>query len=245
MTAFRGAHPNGARAVRFRNDSGETIPAYAAIHIIGTETVNRQVLFLADQWDGDGMPIIYFNSHADIEDGDYGQAFQPNTAQWVLYDTEDAIVFQGEWGPVADSWSLGIDGTGFIVMGGETDGRVLAIEKPASTSGDPWIIFQPRDVCTGVGFACNCSVSVIRAASCNSGLTVGDEVNVWDFNRNAFNLPEELLFNSYGLAHKFTNDFFQFDDLEGSGSGSGVDDCVWVVTQMFCVVEDQGSGSAS
>lgn len=122
--------PAGVRKVTFQNDSGETVPAYACIQLTGTTTLNSRVVFTADQWDGDGSDdIFYFNGPIDVADGETGEAFQPNTAQWVLYDTEGTPAFQEEWGPVSGSWEIGSDGTGFIIMGGATDGRVLAVAK--------------------------------------------------------------------------------------------------------------------
>lgn len=121
---------SGVRKVTFRNDAGEMIPAYALIQITGAVTVNDQVIFTADQWDGgDTSDVFYFNGPMDVADGEYGSAFQPNTAQWVLYDDADTPGFQEEWGPVENSFEIGADGTGFIILGGQTDGRVLAVAK--------------------------------------------------------------------------------------------------------------------
>jgi hypothetical protein len=152
-----------------------------------------------------------------------------------------------EWKRDDDHNSMELDTGGLGLSFAEGD-VVVAYWEPQrgawipvlGEGGDPWIVFQPDRVCPNVGLSCNCSVSIVKAASCGSGVKIGDEVQVWDFNRNAFNLPEELLFASYGLAHKFKNGFFQFAAPGDTPAG-----CVWVVTQMFCVNEDQGSGEGS
>ena len=130
MTAPRQSEPAGVRKVVFLSAASDVIPAYAAIQILAPTTLaSGFVCWNAQKWDGgDTADIIYFNGNSDVAVGAYGQAFQPNTAQWVLYDTADTPAFQEDWGPVSGSYEIGLAGSGFIIMGGATDGRVLAVK---------------------------------------------------------------------------------------------------------------------
>lgn len=158
--------------------------------------------------------------------------YDHETEEWKRDDSHNALDLDA--GGTRLSFAVG------DVVVAYWDPQRVALIPIDGGGGDPWIIFQPTEVCPDVGLACNCSVVIVRGASCSSGVNVGDELQVWDFNRNSFNLPEDLLFNSYGLAHKFKNGFFQFAAPGNTPAG-----CVWVVTQMFCVIEDQGSGEDS
>jgi len=95
------------------------------------------------------------------------------------------------------------------------------------------IQFRPIDVCEGIGFSCDCVTAVVATGSCNSGLSPGDEVQVWDQSRGWFNMPEELLFNSIGWAHKV-----KVTEEEQYSLPFPIGPCRWVVFSMDPVEQE-------
>lgn len=97
---------------------------------------------------------------------------------------------------------------------------------------DGFIFFVPIGVCQGIGFTCDCVLARVVTASCGSGVNVGDEVNVWDLNREHLQLPEELLFTTVGQAHWVKIHESAHDRPVGL-TGT----CRWAVTRMGCAEE--------
>jgi hypothetical protein len=95
------------------------------------------------------------------------------------------------------------------------------------------IQFQPLDVCEGIGLTCDCVTARVLTASCGSGISPGDEVQVWDQSRGWFEMPQELLFNSVGWAHKVkVTEQDQYDIPFPLGA------CRWVVISMDCIEQE-------
>jgi len=96
-------------------------------------------------------------------------------------------------------------------------------------SSDGFIFFVPIEVCEGIGFTCDCVKARVITASCGSGVNVGDEVNVWDLNREHLQLPTELLWETVGQAHWVKIHESDYDRPEGL-TGT----CRWAVVRMGC-----------
>jgi hypothetical protein len=103
--------------------------------------------------------------------------------------------------------------------------------------GGEIIQFAPIDVCEGIGFTCDCVTARVVTATCGSGLSPGDEVQVWDQSRGWFQMPEDLLFRSIGWAHKVK--VTEADVYEGLPFYVG--DCRWVVMSMDCIEQEPAS----
>lgn len=229
MTASQ-SEPRGVRVVTYRNDSGETIPAYALIQFTGTAEVNGQIVWTATKWDGGSTgDVFYFNGPSDVADGRTGFAIQPNTAQWVLYDDADTPAFQEEWGPVANSFEIGSGGSGFLVMSAPTSGRVLAVAKSGG-SGVQVIRFEIDSVDCSI---CNATASVLSRPPGVSTVTGEDsyeQVTVYDFARCFLDAPEEDLIGRKGFAV-----YLDFGSVPGDcavepGITSG-----WLILSLCCV----------
>ncbi len=83
---------------------------------------------------------------------------------------------------------------------------------------------------------CDSVVAEVTDISCaGAGVSVGDEVVVWDPDRCHFNVPLEVLIGAHGSASKMVNDTEYLTDclydLEAEGA------CRWV-TGPLCCVED-------
>lgn len=122
--------PRGVRKVSIKNESGEVIPAYAAIQVTGTTLLNGVNVFTVTKWDGgDSADVIWFNSETDVAIGATGAAFIPMVPHWVLYDDANEPAFQEEWGVEENTFKLHKDGSGFIIMGAANGTRVLAVKQ--------------------------------------------------------------------------------------------------------------------
>lgn len=85
------------------------------------------------------------------------------------------------------------------------------------------------EVCDGIGFACDCAIADVVTASCGSGVSPGDQINVWDLCRLWLNMPNELLTTSsfycqYVKVHE--DDYNRPPGLTG--------ECRWIVVGMCC-----------
>jgi hypothetical protein len=108
------------------------------------------------------------------------------------------------------------------------DAKKLWIASGGASDGI--IQFQPTDICEGIGLSCDCVTAVVLTSSCGSSMNPGDEVQVWDQSRGWFEMPQALLFNSVGWAHKV-----KITEVERSGLPFDIGDCRWVVTSMDCI----------
>jgi hypothetical protein len=124
--------PAGVNAVAFRNDSSETVPAYAVMKMTGTAVVNGAYIFKADKPDTWGSQYShYLNGPFDVEDGAYGTSYIPTCPTWVKYDTGATPAVGEMWGPKNDEWELFQHVGGFQVVSTDTDdGKVLVIQRP-------------------------------------------------------------------------------------------------------------------
>lgn len=95
------------------------------------------------------------------------------------------------------------------------------------------IQFQPTDVCEGIGLTCDCVTATVVTSSCGSTIQPGDVVQVWDQSRGWFQMPEPLLFNSIGWAHKV-----KVTEAEQYELPFDVGPCRWVVFAMDCVEQE-------
>lgn len=123
-------------AVRFRNDSGETAPAYGVMRCTGMQETVDGVDFVVI-----AKPSTTFTQHylingpLDVANGKSGYGFfawhRPRRA---LFDTGSAAAFQ-TWGPKAGQWALSAEREGFKVYGNRDDvnSTVLVMQEPITT----------------------------------------------------------------------------------------------------------------
>lgn len=82
---------------------------------------------------------------------------------------------------------------------------------------------------------CDYVVATILGKSCNSTVTVGDEVNVWDPSQCHFNLPLAILIGSRGTATDMFNDLVGEIDCSDDRLADGA--CRFVVHSLCCTEE--------
>lgn len=136
-------------------------------------------------------------------------------------------------------------GDGYLVVKRDKFGRWLA---EAGGSGGHTVI-RFRVVSVGsfqslLSQECLSVVAVVLEVSCSSsGVSVGDEVTIWDPLACWFNLPIDILENTAGMAVKMEiGSNFVPSQCEATGTGTGTaatadTSCYWVVQNLCCAEE--------
>ena len=131
----------------FKNESGETVPAWAVLYVQGIDGATG--LYSVGQPQVDGMTIgsAMFNGPAAVPAGGYGSC----TRDWpatALYDPNDGEPVAGQiWGTGAFQWALRLGQPGFEIQGGVSaeDSRVqvLAADAGGSNAVRPVFVTGP------------------------------------------------------------------------------------------------------
>lgn len=114
------------RWVDCKNNGSDEIPSFAALHITGTEVLDRnEPILLVEQAD-EHIPLLWaINSHMPIPSSGYGLCTM-DTPAWVQYDTGDTPSIGEPWGIEKSTWKLHQGLPGFIVIGGEVTQNSVA-----------------------------------------------------------------------------------------------------------------------
>jgi hypothetical protein len=120
--------------IRWKNLSGEVIPAYAVVKLSSYNAVDKH--YNAVKPDGEGS-IYHLSGPVAVAVDAYGESVMWNTA--ILGLTFAA--FNTVVGPVANSWEMSEEGTGFVVFSDAEDG-VAAILQVGGGTGTHEIWFR-------------------------------------------------------------------------------------------------------
>src|SRR5690606_9448074 len=93
------------------NQSGENIPAYAAMRVTGATQLLGDYVVTVGKPDGSGGPHL-FNGPTVIGAGKHGQA-QPGPVVSAWFDTTDTVPVGEQFGPVSGEWRLAPGGAGW------------------------------------------------------------------------------------------------------------------------------------
>ena len=130
-----GKHHAGGRWLAFRNDSGETIPAFAVMRITGVVTIEGRAVLTVAKPNADSLKNVLFNSSASVSSGGYGSGTYEFPC-YAKYQTSSSAVLNDEWGTANGLWALKKDNTGFAIIGGETADRVI-VRNVGGEGGGP------------------------------------------------------------------------------------------------------------
>lgn len=105
--------------IGFRNDSGETIPAFACMRVTGEITVSGAVLWTVTKPDTTFARFYLINGPDTVSTNDlYGTGSFVDLPDRVLYDSADGTPAAGEvWGPYPSQWGLKRHMYGFRILG--------------------------------------------------------------------------------------------------------------------------------
>lgn len=191
--------PFGVRAVSYRNDSEETVPAYGIIKITNTIKQAGIYLFKGEKSDTWGSQYShYVNGPFDVAAGDEGICYVPNGPTWAKFD-DGATPSAGEtWGPTDDSWELSQHVGGFLVISNQTDdGKMLVTQRPML-----WFLGK-TDAAHSKGTTGTVSIW--------SGATVGSETDTTVNKTDVYNRFADLETDKWVHCRWIKDDDFEFD----------------------------------
>jgi hypothetical protein len=113
--------------MQVRNDSGDVIPAFAAMRVTGVVEVKKETVFTVDQQDTSDAPVLINGPTPiavwDEDHPDYGVA-QPGPIVAAYFDTADSPAVGDELGPEDGEWKLTAAGSGWVYLGALADENV-------------------------------------------------------------------------------------------------------------------------
>jgi hypothetical protein len=129
--------------IPFRNDSGQTIPAYGVMRITGVAVVEGMPVLTVDQPDDQFHRTFLLNGPVDIpasgESTGYGTAQDGSYPAFALFDdstlpgSQSSPNLGDHWGVDNGSWKLSYGREGFYVLGGaygsEGDGYTESTQR--------------------------------------------------------------------------------------------------------------------
>lgn len=172
--------------IPFRNDSGQTIPAYGVMRITGVAVVEGMPVLTVNQPDNQFHRTFLLNGPVDIPASgastSYGTAQDGSYPAFALFDDSTLPAGQSDpklgdhWGVDNGSWKLSYGREGFYVLGGaygsEGDGYTPGMQR---TIVRPYEIRQVVCKLTGTLNATSSTTATLESASTASGtLTYSD-----------------------------------------------------------------------
>lgn len=118
---------NQKNRIRWKNLSGEIVPAYGVVKLRAYNTTGKY--YEAVKPDGDGS-LHYLSGPVDVAADAYGESAMWNTSILGLTPAAFGVTV----GPVADSWEMSEEGSGFVVFS-EPDDGVAAILQVGGGGG--------------------------------------------------------------------------------------------------------------
>lgn len=146
QTTRRGPRDEHDKRVWYRalaeNAAVGDAPAYGVVKIVDfhfDDVESRPYLTFAKP-DAANLTNCGLIWHEEIKNGKIGRVtLDP---WWALYNTAASPVFDAEWGTAAGSWELTQGNTGFKILGGATEGRVLVRRPESTATGTLFIDFE-------------------------------------------------------------------------------------------------------
>lgn len=101
----------------FRNDSGETIPAYGCMRVINSLLDDGQLVFTAGKPNSTVQKIYLVNGDEDVIASGFGWGTFLWHADYVLFNDANTPAYGEQWGPESGSWKIAKDKPGFVTWG--------------------------------------------------------------------------------------------------------------------------------
>lgn len=164
--------------IRFRNDSGEEIPAWACMQaVLGVIVDDDTPVVPVIQPDGDGE-IFYLNGRSKVAAGAYGYA----NVQYPQWGLSSSTTFEEEIGPVSGSWEMTNAGSGFRVVGPEIpDGGPVLVERVAAAAGGEECHFVITAFTCDPDCVTQFATATVETIACSGAtVAVSDTITVYD-----------------------------------------------------------------
>lgn len=105
--------------IPFRNDSGETVPAYGVMRVVNKTTIDARPIYTIGKPNTTFQRRYLVNSPTEVIDGGRGWGTWLWHADYVLYDSGSGTpAFGEEWGAQNGTWTLAKNRPGFLIDGG-------------------------------------------------------------------------------------------------------------------------------
>lgn len=143
----RGSYLPWQRRISFRNDAGESVPRWGVMRVTGG---SAEEYITTSKPNSSFQRLYTVNLDADIAPGKFGLCtfltaetlhFADN---YVLYNTANTPAVGESWGPAQDSWSIGKNGHGFVIIGGHT-GSISTTARVAAVQIVPGMVLGKAD----------------------------------------------------------------------------------------------------
>jgi hypothetical protein len=126
--------------IPFRNNSGETIPANAAMRITGVEASDGVQRLIVAKPNSTAQSLYLVNGPDTVASTAQGWGTWLWHGDWLLYDDANTPAYGETWGPQNASWEVKKDNPGFLILGGATGGTtdlVLAVQHATAQEAEP------------------------------------------------------------------------------------------------------------
>lgn len=122
-----GAPPTG---IPFRNDSGETVPAYGVMRVTGSAVIDGTFYILIGKPNNTFQRLYLVNGGSEVLNGATATGTWLNDTENVLYDQNDGTpAGENEWGAWPGQWSLRKGRLGFTMAYGDGAGLGVGIQR--------------------------------------------------------------------------------------------------------------------
>jgi hypothetical protein len=117
--------------IPFRNDSNETIPAYAAMRVTGVVTTMSIPVITVAKPSSTFQGLYLVNGPLPVASSGELPAFGTwaDQAGFVLYDDANTPALGEEWGPYDGSWEIKKYRYGFTILGAAASGIVGVVQR--------------------------------------------------------------------------------------------------------------------
>ncbi len=131
---------------RFRNTSGQEIPAYACMRIVDAIEVDNDIVFEVDQPNDEDQPFYLVNGPlavpANTAEGEGQAAVEKEGRGTTLMQAGYVLVSGGPtfgdvWGPTNGTWEISGDGKGFLMLGSAVSDPTRAAAVQQMAAGNP------------------------------------------------------------------------------------------------------------
>jgi hypothetical protein len=222
--------------VYFRNDSGEEVPRYACMQVIGTYESGAQNYLLIDKpADMDASSGEYiFNGHYAVPNGEYGTS---QGGRLVRASKASGTATAGDkWNPVVGDWTIEQDDSGRFVMAG--DNEDLAIDVARVFVGDggggggsiEYEIISTSTASNGPYTGLKVASVTVKGAPCSRSSLIGTSVDVVDHSGCIFDLTSGELAGAWGWASERV-----FPSLASGAPAGTLTPCHWSADNRCCV----------
>lgn len=158
--------------VKFRNNSGETVPAYGCMRVTSIETDEGVQRFVIAKPDTSFNRLYLVNSGSDVASGAPGWGTWLWHADWVLYDDASTPAFGESWGPQNASWEIKKWRYGFTIWGSPTGGTTDLV-----MASQDWVNQFYGQTDAAINKGSSGTVSVFDGANADTAINVASVEN--------------------------------------------------------------------